>query len=377
MNILVDGRALSRNSAGVSTFLRSVIMEWARQQTDSIFYVLLPKGLDPTLDMSQKQGNIELLDYSGYFHRSLPNIIILQLIVPYLCRKLRISLYYAPVPHIPFLLPRKTKKLVTIHDLVNIEMTETMSRTNRITAKYFFSRAVKKADFLWSNSFYTRSKTEQYFPHRKAHDIFVGCAVERAYFHQLQLTAQEKNLVRQKYGITGRFLLFVGTLEPRKNLEFLLRLMPQLYTNHGVQLVVVGGRGWKNSSVRNIVLSPQFPAKAVIFCGFVTNKELNTLYNTADCFVSASLMEGFGSPQLEALLCGCPVVTAHNTAMIEVADKKEGAYTVKGYNTDCWQEAILHVLDKRPVVQQQQLQAYDWQLVIRNLITFLEEKNPI
>ena len=69
-------------------------------------------------------------------------------------------------------------------------------------------------------------------------------------------------------------------------------------------------------------------------------------------------------PQLEALYCGCPVVTAHNTAMIEVAREKNGAYTVEGYDPSDWKKAILHVLDSHPTVDQRQLAEYDWVTII-------------
>ena len=166
-------------------------------------------------------------------------------------------------------------------------------------------------------------------------------------------------------------LLFVGSLEPRKNLSFLLRLMPDLYREHGIQLVVVGGKGWKNSDLRPIVEAPDYPQEAVVFCGYVTNNELVTLYNTADCFVSAALMEGFGMPQLEAMLCGCPIVTAHNTAMIEVAKGKDGATTVEGYDPEVWKEAILNTLKTRPQINQDHLSEYDWADIILRLEKYL------
>ena len=104
------------------------------------------------------------------------------------------------------------------------------------------------------------------------------------------------------------FLFFVGSFQPRKNLPFLLSLMPDLYKK-GLQLLVVGGKGWKNTSISEIINSPGFPSEAVVFAKFVTNEQLADLYKIAECFVSTSLNEGFGLPQLEALKCGCPVVT--------------------------------------------------------------------
>ena len=118
MNILVDGRSWSHYSAGISTFFTAAVLEWARQRSDDCFFVLLPKGMDTRIEPTPLPTNIKLLDEGGRYPRWLPNIVILQLLVPRLCRKLHIGLYYAPVPHLPYGIPRKTKTMVTVHDVV-------------------------------------------------------------------------------------------------------------------------------------------------------------------------------------------------------------------------------------------------------------------
>ena len=242
MNILVDGRICSLFSAGIGTFFTSAVLEWARQSDKDIFYVILPKGLDTRYELPALPNNIVFLDYSKRFPQRLPNIIILQLLVPRLCHKLDIGLYYSPVPHLPYFIPSKVKTMVTVHDVVNIEMAHTMSWTNRMASSVFFGQAVKKADYLWTNSHYTKSKVNEYFPQRRCQPIFVGDSVDQHFFFQKNLTEAERKGVKQKYGIKNRFLLFVGSLEPRKNLEFLLRIIPSLYKEHQIQLVVVGAK---------------------------------------------------------------------------------------------------------------------------------------
>ncbi len=373
MNILIDGRVWSKNAAGVTTFLNCALIEWAKVWKKDTYYVVLPKGFDNSIELKNMPENIHLLDYSGKFPHRLPNILVLQWLMPRLCRKMEIDMYYAPVPHLPFFIPKHITKVFTVHDVVNIEMKDTMAWTNRLATSIFFGRAIKRADKLWANSYYTKSKVEQYFPQRKSEEIFVGDAPDTSLFIPLHLSTGQKVSIKKKYHIKDKMLLFVGSLEPRKNLGFLLRLMPDLYEKHGIQLVVVGAKGWKNSEIHLIVEAPQYPKEAVIFCGYVTNSELINLYNTADCFVSTALMEGFGMPQLEALMCGCPIVTSHNTAMIEVAHGKDGATTVEGYDPQKWQDAILNTLQKRPKVNPSQLQEYDWTTIIQELSEYLKE----
>jgi glycosyltransferase involved in cell wall biosynthesis len=369
MNILVDGRIWSLYSAGVGTFFTSAILEWAHQSAQDTFYIIVPKGLDARYELRDIPSNIKLLDYSGRAPKFLPNIVLLQVTVPRLCRMLHIDLYYSPVPHLPFMIPSRVKTLVTVHDVVNIEMAHTMSWTNRMATAFAFGRSVSRASYLWTNTEYTRSKVEEYFPKRSAKDIFVGGAVDRKVFYPRILSDDAVKDLKGRYGIKDRFILFVGSLEPRKNLQFLLSIIGDLYREHRLQLVVVGAKRWKESSLRSIIEDPGFPTESTVFCGYVSNDELAALYSVADCFVSAALMEGFGMPQLEAMLCGCPVVTANNTAMAEVARAKDAAFPVDGYEPELWKKTIMQVVNDKPKVNPVQLEQYDWQLIISRLLT--------
>ncbi|MCH5306811.1 MAG: glycosyltransferase family 4 protein [Prevotella sp.] len=372
MKILVDGRSWCKFSAGVGNFFTSAISEWIKQRPSDIFYILLPKEIDSRTELFYHSDNLFLLNYSTLFPRKLPNIFILQLLVPYLCRKLHIDLYYTPVPHLPYFIPSTTKTIITVHDVVNIEMPHTMSWTNRIATIFCFKQAITNATYIWANSYYTNSKVEEHFRTRFCQNIFIGGAVDRKVFYRRDLSHEEQQNIKQKYGIKNQFILFVGSLEPRKNLKFLLNIIPELYQKYEIQLVVVGGKGWKNSDIKDTILSPSFPKESTIFCGYINNEELALLYCCANCFVSAALMEGLGMPQLEALLCGCPIITAHNTAMIEVAKGKDGAYTIEDYDRKRWQQTILNIIREKPTVNPQQLKDYDWERIIERLLVYLE-----
>ena len=126
-----------------------------------------------------------------------------------------------------------------------------------------------------------------------------------------------------------------------------------------------------NRPIKEIVSQPDYPQNSTIFCGYVSNSELVELYNMADCFVSASLGEGFGMPQLEAMLCGCPVVTAHNTAMIEVARNKTGVKSVEGYNPKDWIDCILDVVNKNETPRLAEVSEYYWPAIIQKLHEYM------
>jgi glycosyltransferase involved in cell wall biosynthesis len=126
--------------------------------------------------------------------------------------------------------------------------------------------------------------------------------------------------VHRRFGIAGPYLLHVGTLEPRKNLERLVRAYARVRARVGTAplLVLAGGRGWGADRIVRTVAALGL-ADAVRFTGAVPHDDLPTLYAAAELFVYPSLYEGFGLPVVEAMACGAPVVTSNVSSLPEVA----------------------------------------------------------
>jgi glycosyltransferase involved in cell wall biosynthesis len=136
------------------------------------------------------------------------------------------------------------------------------------------------------------------------------------------LDPQQVAQFRQEKQLPARFVFYVGTLEPRKNLPLLLRGFARLQREKpqavaGVELVLGGAKGWLYDDifrlVRELELEPitRFP-------GYIGEEELPLWYNSAECFVYPSVYEGFGLPPLEAMACGCPVITSNTSSLPEV-----------------------------------------------------------
>ena len=373
MKILIDGRPFVAPSAGISNFLKGSLIAWAKHSPDDTFCVAIPRHLNNTLSSDILPTNVKIIERSTPILRLLPNIVWLLVMMPILARKWHATTYYSPLPCLPYFLPKRMLTIIVVHDVVNIEYQTTMKWTNILANKLLFGRSIKKANVIWTNSKYTKGKVEHYFPHRRCSNIFTGCAVNRAVYRPLSISQEEAQTICKTYGIHLPFILFVGSLEPRKNLSFLLSLMPQLYKHSHVQLVVVGASGWKNSHIKNLIMQPDFPRESTIFCGYVPEDDLAKLYNMALCFVSAAINEGFGMPQLEALLCQCPVVTAHNSAMVEVTEGVPGAFTIHGYEADHWIESIKGVISERPYVDTRMLAHYDWDSVLNHFCHYCQE----
>lgn len=371
MNILIDGRTFVKTSAGISTFLRGSLKAWALQKPKDTFILALPQECDSSSDELVLPDNVIWVVSKMRIFKWLPNLVWLSVMMPILCLKYHVDIYYTPVPCIPFFLGEKVKKIIVVHDVVNIEFKETMVWTNIIASWLFFGRSIKIADIIWANSNYTKSSVEKYFPMRKCKDIFVGCAINREIYKRLVIRSEEALSVRRKYGIEDNFMLFVGSLEPRKNLSFLLSIMPEVWKRERIKLVVVGAKGWKETGISAIINKDGFPKESVVFCGYVSNQELAILYNMAECFISSSRNEGFGMPQLEAFLCGCPVITADNSAMSEVAGGKQGSMLIRGFDKNEWIESVCVFLHQHSFVNINEFVAYDWRIILEQFIARL------
>lgn len=125
--------------------------------------------------------------------------------------------------------------------------------------------------------------------------------------------------VRRRYGLPEHYILYVGTIEPRKNLVRLLHAFLRLREEHGLPhaLFLVGQRGWKDGDIF-ATMTRLGLERAVRYLGYVPQDDLVALYNLADVFVFPSLYEGFGLPVVEAMACGTPVVTSNRGALAEI-----------------------------------------------------------
>lgn len=214
-------------------------------------------------------------------------------------------------PH--YLMPISGKKstVVTIHDLTFIKHPEWHTKVKAA----FFSREIKlaflKAGAIICVSEFTKKELEKLFGDRE--NIY-------AIHHGINLDVfnpdeNDDDLLIKKIGINSPFVLFVGTIEPRKNLERLISAF-NIVKEKGVlsddtALVLTGKYGWKTDILNT--------SQNIIVTGFVNDATLAALYRKSLCVVYPALEEGFGLPVLEAMACGAKVVTSENTPMAELA----------------------------------------------------------
>ena len=374
MRIALDGRSLASEPAGISNFTLNAINALSKDNKNEIF-IFSHKDINYTIlnRLSFKNNNVFVVVKPLFF---LKNIGILWFLIkfPFLIRFGNVDILWGPgqVLPLPFL-TGKIKRIVTIHDLVFKFYVKTMSLYSRIENFIFTSRTIKNADFIWCVSDYTSKELKRHFPQRKAKDIFVGSGIDNTIFKTLNYNNLEKKKIREKYQFKGMTMVFVGTLEPRKNLSFLLSLMPFL-SGKGISLIVIGANGWGNVKDQLINVTNEQYSSLVQFLGYVSTDSLVEIYNVADILISTSLNEGFGMPLLEAMACGCPVVAPHNSAMIDIVSGF--GTTIVGWEKDEWISGIISTIKNREEIVRKlesKVSQYNWQLIVNDLNFYINK----
>ena len=211
--------------------------------------------------------------------------------------------------------PRRAKLTATVHDLTCWLLPETHAPSNVAADKLFAERILKRADALIAVSEATRCDAVRILnlPPEKIRVIHHGIA--DPFF---QVKPGDADVVRQRLGLARPYLLFVGTIEPRKNVDRLLNAWRDLSpsTRDAFDLVLAGPPGWAQSDTMARLRNP---APGVRYLGYVAEGDLPGLFAGATAFVYPSLYEGFGFPVAQAMAAGTPVITSCVSALPEIA----------------------------------------------------------
>jgi glycosyltransferase involved in cell wall biosynthesis len=203
----------------------------------------------------------------------------------------------------------------TIHDMAPFVHPETHVRLTNFLFKQYMPRTLRFVDRVVTVSESSRRDIEQFYGLAGDRVVRISCGVGRRFRPQ---PTSEIQRVIDKYGLPARYVLTVGALNPRKNIESALAAFARLRSS-GIEhkLVLVGPKSWKSQGIFEQITTLGIE-DAVQFTGFVDDEDLPAVYSGAACFVYPSLYEGFGLPPLEAMACGTPVVASGVSSIPEV-----------------------------------------------------------
>ena len=211
---------------------------------------------------------------------------------------------------------RSKYRSTVIHDLTYLYFPELVESKNLAHLKRVVPRAIKKSDFIITVSESVKAELVKEFnlPPEKC---VVTTIPPSANFYQ-----KNTNEIHKKYNIhTKKFIFFIGTLEPRKDLPTLIEAYCKLPIGlkKEYSLIIAGGKGWKTEKSRQALESAQNAGENIINVGFIDHIDTSAFYQNASIFVMPSLYEGFGMPVLESMASGCPVIVSDIPVLREAA----------------------------------------------------------
>ena len=318
MRIGLDGKILTLRAGGTGRYAinltRAMLAEAAARRPDLEFIVLTgPQTSREVMEEFRSRCEVRFLGAKSSVIRSLT-------LVPAALRRLGVDVFHG-MDHVGIpLVGRSCRYVVTVHDVIPLILPETFTPRHRLVVRMALARVRRKADRVIVPSRAVKRDVVQRvgFPEGRVVVTPEGCEPR---FRPVRSEGILRD-VAARYDLPPRYVLAVGTLEPRKNLTTLLEAFARLRRDGEVdadlRLVLAGARGWLDEPIFAAVRSLGIE-DAVRFTGFVDDDDLPAVYSGAALFVFPSLHEGFGLPLLEAMACGVPVVTSNISSMPEVA----------------------------------------------------------
>ncbi len=313
MRVGVDARLMYFQPAGISRYTWHLLQAMAELDKDDEFIIFQHrKHRTPLIT----QANFQRRTLYAPAHHRLEQVVLAGELYLHPLDVLHFTDFIPPLHRPPhFYAPFRT--VITVHDLAFLHYPHFLTS---ISAAYYgqIDKAVVRADHIIVPSDHTRRDliAQTGVPADKVSVIYEAA---NPGFRPLPLEPTRTAIAAQ-YGIPERFALFVGTIEPRKNLAGLLQAfqyLRQKYDVPGLGLVVAGGQGWLYEETLELVKTLKLE-DVTFFLGRVPDEDLQKLYVAARCLVHPALYEGFGLPPLEAMACGTPTIVSNVSSLPEV-----------------------------------------------------------
>ncbi|MFZ2206367.1 MAG: glycosyltransferase family 1 protein [Microgenomates group bacterium] len=299
----VDGNEANvQHKVGVSVYTAQLLSYFQKNASEHIRFTVFLRDM-PREDMPSPTDYFKYEVVQGAFGWS-QLFLPLRLHLNYL-KGIRYDVFFSPAHYIPRFCPYKT--VVTIHDLSYIYFPNEFLKKDLYQLTHWTSYAIEKSVKIISVSKTTKKDILKEYPNtdNKVAIIYNGYAEE-------VMPNPKKTERRPPY------FLYLGTIQPRKNIKFMILAFSQFIKSHPeYQLIIAGKMGWLSEDVVPYVNSLGLN-KTVLFPGFVSEEEKNNLYRNAAAYILPSLYEGFGIPLLEAMSHSCPVISSFKSSLPEV-----------------------------------------------------------
>ena len=335
MRVGLDGYLLSEPRTGVGHYTLELARALALNFPTDQFELVSPKPFAGSFVEENELSNLAFVKAKSSSIRGH----WWSVGMPLYARRASFDLFHGTNFELPLWKNRRT--VLTVHDLSTLLYPELHRQPLVRRARLRLPLAVKTATAIVTPTETVKRELCQHLKVKPERVIAIHEA-PRTFFRSVP--DAESAAIRNRLRVEDDFLLFVGTLEPRKNLLTLLNAFAQIVRDTSLrpQLVIVGGEGWLMSETESFVKSSGI-SERLLFAGYLQDEELRALYSSCKAFIYPSIYEGFGLPPLEAIACGAPVIASRIAALQEVLG--DAAILVDPFDNDSLARAVLDLFE--------------------------------
>lgn len=367
MRIGYDATSLFRKITGIEQYALNLLKSIIKYDNKNQYTVFFRKEIYP--DFLNLRSKIK-------FKVCLLNsqVFCEQFWLPYRISKEKLDVVHFPAFPPGLFVPKKY--IVTLHDATMWKYKQTISWKNKIYMKPLTNIALRKADKIITVSDSSKKDIVKYCKVDERRIINTGESISDAFCLINDREILEKT--KLKLNLPDKFILYVGSIEPRKNLATLLKAYKLLRRKRQdliYKLVLVGRKAWGDKEIKSKIFELGIE-RDVLQIGYVRENDLNCIYNLAKLFVFPSIYEGFGLPPLEAMSCGVPVLVSNVSSLPEILG--DAAVLIPPLDTETMAKKIEILLENSSLREDlirkgmERVKLYSWEKVVRKTIEAYE-----
>lgn len=379
MKVLIEAQSIVKTRSGIGWYTYNIINELLKLKRDNLSI------LGTAFDFIGRNNAKETLEKAGFEETEIEKLL------PYKIYKLLWNIVPTPYNSLfsksdiyhffNFIVPpiSKGKIITTIHDVAFKLYPDTLRNSNLYFLNREIEKTINRADIIVTVSESAKRDVITYLNVDEAKIRIIKNATDWKFYSKgRDIDKETSSKIRAKYGLPSKYILYLGTIEPRKNIAGIFEafsLLP-IGVRREVKLVIAGGKGWKCDGILDIPNKLDI-SRDVFYTGYIDEGDKPYIYGLADMFLFPSFYEGFGVPVLEAMAAGVPVITSNCSSLPEVGG--EAALYVDPKDSDEIAQNVMLLLsdanlrNEKKMLGYQQVQQFNWKTSAEKAVEIYNE----
>ncbi len=374
MKIAVNLLPFREEIAGVGRFTKNILQELAEIDNRNQYFLFCTKNSRRYFKAEKENFNYIICGFNS--NKILSRILWEQLILPFQLFLRNIDILFTPSVAIPTLF--RGRKITVIHDIAYVKNKNKYPPGRRIYLSAATKVAFKLSKTILTVSEFTEREIRAYFKDEDKRITVIYNGVSKAFFENSSI--ETKNSIKEKYKLPKKFLLYVGAIEPGKNIEIIIEAFVDflMKTGQQIKLVLTGGLGWQKENILKL-LDKYSIKEEVVILPYLTDEELPYIYNSALILLYLSAYEGFGLPVLEGMASGVPVIASNVPPIQEFAH--DAAFLVNPFDKEKLVKIIQNIImysntERNEIITKgrERARKFTWSKSARTILSLFNEE---